>query len=266
MRSQVSVSLNGVALTDVDERILLQRVDEAAPSVSQNTVGLANGIGQIVTSTERQYMDISIGFAIGIPRDLTRRAEILDKVTAWAANGGLLEVSYRPGKQLRVMMVQQLAVGYIREWTEEYTLVLRAFIPFWEDVTPHVVPSNRFKDHVIEIKKITWTAETPLDVSALSIADPGNVMTMVRITIGTQVLEYSGFEMLTGDTLRIWHNDAGLLMADITHAADGSIESIYGLRTAASADDLLLPVAPCGVRVESDRLCNWTLSIRGRYL
>ena len=60
------------------------------------------------------------------------REAVLEAVNSWAASGGTLTLSHKPGRRLAVVLAQAPGMGNAWEWTNEFSLVFRSYaIPFW---------------------------------------------------------------------------------------------------------------------------------------
>ena len=90
------VALNGKQLDTVDDRIVISSVEPGDGRENITAVDAASGYGQRVTGNRRSTLDMVVKFRIqehGRNKDgLQSRAEVLEKVNAWAAAGGVLTV------------------------------------------------------------------------------------------------------------------------------------------------------------------------------
>ena len=127
-------ALNGVELDSLDDRILIQGIDEAAGRDQVTAVSLGGAPGSRMTGKHRDWLDVTVRFTINEKSYRPgNRDEVMDKVKAWAENGGVLTVNYKTGKQLSVICFQQPAAGDLAT-RREYSIVFRAYgVPYWED-------------------------------------------------------------------------------------------------------------------------------------
>ena len=143
MRTKVSVSLDGTGLSELDQRLIIQSVNEQAPSWNIGAVNRFARYGQRVTSMEKRYREVVIQFAIAEHRDMIARESVLQRVRDWARGGGWLEISYRPFERLHVVCAAMPAVGGITKWAENYSLTFRAYgVPEWENKIPDSVETT----------------------------------------------------------------------------------------------------------------------------
>jgi len=132
MRTNVHVALNGVALHSLHPDIVLQSANDKAAVIKNSAVTMGSRIGQQLTGTERQYIEVQVVFAIA-NKTLSTRQSILQTVASWASKGGKLTLSYRSGQELDVVLESLFDTGYIYEWTNNYTITFRAYaVPYWQ--------------------------------------------------------------------------------------------------------------------------------------
>ena len=129
------VALEGVQLDELDERIVISGIDEAAGKDSITAVGSSAGVGQRITGRRRDTLDVPVKFLMKIKNgDMEARELLLEKINGWAAAGGWLTVGHRPDRRLNVVLAQAPGAGDMFNWTNEYTMVFRAYsVPYWED-------------------------------------------------------------------------------------------------------------------------------------
>jgi len=90
------VSLGGVQLDSLDNRILISGIDEAAGRDSITGIG-SGGNGQRITKKKRESLDITVKFTLKIRSDeMAEREALLQKIIGWAAPGGWLKLASRP--------------------------------------------------------------------------------------------------------------------------------------------------------------------------
>ena len=98
-------ALNGASLSWLDERICVLDVQEDAPRLRLPAFPLPLG-GQFL-SPVRESLSVRVTFAIH-EEDPARRWSLLERVRAWAADGGLLTLDARPDQQLTVVCTANL--------------------------------------------------------------------------------------------------------------------------------------------------------------
>lgn len=255
LRTKSSIAINNVYLHDVDSRIIVQSITESEARLNPRAVTLASRTGQRLTGLERQTMDVTVHFSVLGRRDMIGRAQVIERVAAWAASGSILTVDYRPNRQLHVVCVQYPSIGNIKEWDGAETIIFRAYEqPYWEDVLP-MRYARQGSGAVCVINPGTMAA--PLEFEAVNNGE--ETVEALAVMMGDQLLGFDGLDLAPGDTVRVWYQDG------VMHAGAGGA-SVYGKRTTASVDDLMLAPGANDVYVTSDGACDWRITVRGRYL
>lgn len=252
MTTPYLISLNGTALSDLDEAICVLDLREDAPVMRTIYAELYGG-GRRLLRRERDSLSVQAAFAIQEP-DANRRAEIFRSVLAWAEAGGTLAISGRDGQQLHVICTEP-PVMHAEDWTETLHITFSTTAsPYWEDTeaTYASVPT---------VNALTLPGNTGNAPVSVYIANRGSeALTQFVLTCGSTRMAFGGLSLAAGATFRLLYEN-GILTAE----ADGESQLLH--RTADS-DDLLL--APCGqsctVRVSADQTVSAVFSARGRYL
>ena len=101
MLTRFQVQLDGIDLHQLDENVYIIDVTEEAPSPIIRTGGTTKPFGSHVIDIRRDMLRVLVTCEVH-EYDVTRRAEIIGKLAAWA-QGRMLTVNYRPGRRLRVV-------------------------------------------------------------------------------------------------------------------------------------------------------------------
>ena len=243
MHTDVMVSMNGVSLNSLDERIILQRVNEGKPAQKYDTAQTGGRIGLLVTGYERTELQVDIEFSIADIRNYIDRARILQQVNAWAAQGGTLTVNYRPGMRLSVLCSDMAAVGYVREWDKSYTLTMKAWgVPYWEGEEASTVDISRSTTAVQLLNPGTAPAPLEMDFRGMqtfggvSVTDMDGSVLAFNVPGGEQITSYDA-----GSRFTIGHNGP-IMVGEYVRTVGGSPVTADPLRfrTTASADELWL--------------------------
>lgn len=269
MRMQ-DVKLDGVSLADVDPMVLVQDVSESAPAIGVQSVGMFGG-GSLALGTDRQYIDVTITFALRERRLIDNRRRVLSDVARWAANGGVLEISSRPDQHLNTICVQLPAPGDQREWTTSYTIVLRSSaIPYWqgESVTVGTYRASTGPEMWLDVP---GDVPTPLEGLFTYSSQSGNRVN--TIIIGDEamgdVIDLRNVGLFVDETLIMWHGDSGrLAMSIIGPNESGLMEfrSVLDKRTPKSLDEYMLKPGRTMLKCYSNLGVKWEIKARGRYL
>ena len=214
--------------------------------------------GQPVLKKRRKSLKVTISGKIHELYDLKKRAAIRQAIAAWC-NGDVLQLSNHPGQQLHVICRAEPGLGAVRDFNSLLDIELEAdSIPYWEDIIPNSVSSSGTTGSASLL--IAGTAdEIPVEVSFA----PGSTLTSLTVTIVcggvTKSIALSGMSITSGaivfgrdseDRLTIKNGDTSLMR----------------YRSAASADDLIVPAGKATVSWTADVSGSITFSAKGRWL
>ena len=109
------VSLGGVQLDSLDERILIQGIDEMSPKETISAVSLMGGQGQRTTGRHRDSVEVRVRFTLMIrKRDMAEREALLDQELANYAEP-IPDARERIKQVLRVMLTAYVAARMRQE-------------------------------------------------------------------------------------------------------------------------------------------------------
>jgi len=266
MRTRVSVALNRIELHSLDPSIIIHGVQEQAPNWNITTGTKAGGMGQFVNGIEKRYREVTVKFAINERRDLQKRMQVLQEVAGWAANGGDLEVSYREQQRLRVVCAQLPAIENITGWTDDFTIVFRAYrVPFWEsEVKEQVSVTASTNSYGTLMIRETGGGK----LCAIGTNNSGSGATSVFIANSAS---YNGITMESSDPVLIPNGSSIVFDYDendlqrIRKLTGTAYSSILKYRSADSDDAIILKQGENSIHVVSDVAMNWTLYTYGRW-
>ena len=205
MRHQ-QVWLNSVDLASVHPSILLQHINEGELKLLQRWNDRPGG-GQMLLTNQYQQKEIIIEFAIRDGRNYDRRLEAFAAVCQWAAGGGWLEISSRPGQKIFVTLSQMPVIGRLREWTETMAIhFVAGWYPFWESVVPSTASASDVSGGSLEI---FVPGNAPSKLSAI-ITGSGLTSVTLSCTATSTGLWVSNPSGLGGD-VKFLHDDRGFL-------------------------------------------------------
>ena len=268
MQLKRRVALNGAQLDQVDSRIVISSVEPGDGKESITAVDAASGYGQRITSRRRSTLDMVVKFRIlergHSASGLQNRAEVLEKVNAWAAGGGLLTVNYKPDRQLRVILAQAPGEGSLWDYTKEFTITFRAYgVPYWEQVTPGSEVIDEGGSSGTEIVLIGGSAKTQADVTLENTS--GSTVDTVSISVGDNTMSFSNLGLADDEILTIDHTDDGLVRIRILDTNDAYRDAM-AKRDATSANDFMTAPGNTICAYEATGACTMTLIWRERYL
>lgn len=261
------VALGGVQLDELDPAIVIRSIDPGTPQESVSTVNTAGIAGSRVTGARRTALDVSVTYAIGIPKkDLKERRRVFDLVQEWAHKKGWLTVSWMTGRRVWVDRVVYPSSGSLWEWTSEFTLTFRSLnTPFWRD------------------SKATSVAGKTKASDTLALAVPGTERTVIgaefenrsgktingftlAVKSGSTVqskITLAGMGLQAGETLVIDHpNSTGVLR--IRRKNGSTYTSVYDKYT--GSDDTWADPGAVTVEYTADRAGVLTVTVNGRYV
>ena len=255
-------ALNEVQLDSLDDRILVQGVDEAAGKDQITAVSLFGGVGQRITNRHRDYLEVTVRFSLRVRKnDMQTRTAILEQVNAWAEPGGWLTLNYKPGRRLRVVCAQYPAAGDPWNWTGVYAIVFRAYaVPFWQQDPPGMLTATG--SSITRSIGVGGNTDTVLDLTFKNTS--GIVCDTFTVSAGGSVISLSSLGLASGETLHIDHTEEGLLRIRI-QSSGVSYRSALDKRTPESGDDLWVRPGTVAVSVTAQRTGTLTLSCAGRY-
>lgn len=252
------VALNGVQLDELDDRIIIKGIEEAAGRETISAVSLSSGWGQRVTNHHRDNVEVTVKYAINIRRDdLQGRSDLFEIINKWAANGGYLTVNYKANRRLYVVCAQLPGAGDQWERTTVYSIIFRAYsIPYWEEETPRVAGTGTGISGNCNLE-VVGSAETVADITLKNMS--GMDINSVTLNAGGSVMAFEGLGLGNGESLTVSHMENGLVRIMI-----GS-RSVMAKRTVNSANDMIVMPGVRRFSFTSERACMMSVSVRGRF-
>jgi len=257
-------ALNGVWLDEVDNRIAISGIEAGSGQESIAAVDAASGYGQRITGRRRSTLDVVIRFRIrahGLTADgMEERSLVLEKVIAWAADGGVLTLNYKPDRRLNVVLAQIPAEGSLREFASEFSITLRAYtIPYWEQEAANTQTFGGDASSGSRTITVEGSAKTQADVVLANTS--GMQINTATVTVGGQAMTFSGLGLNGGESLVIDHSD-GLLRIRIRNG--NAYRSAMAMRS--GANDFMITPGQRSCSFSAQRACRMTVSWRARYL
>ena len=256
MSRRIDAVLDNVQLRDVGP-ILISQVNEP-PAEMDITYGARPGRnGQDVLSCRRRSLRVSIEAQIKELYNLALRSSAQQAVAGWA-RGTILELSNHPGQQLHVKCRAYPALGEVRDYTSTLTIDLEADeIPFWEEKIPSSGSGSGSSGSVQLF--IPGTAdEIPVD----AIFTPSGTLTSLTITAAcggiSKTISLSGINVSSAVSMQ---HSAGSRLEIVSGSS-----SLLPYRTAASADDLLIPAGMATISWSANVSGTAQMTARGRWL
>lgn len=251
------VALGGQQLDELHDAIVIRSIDPGVPNESISAVDRMGGAGSRITGDHFSTIDVSVTYAIDIPkRKMAERREVFDLVNAWANRKGWLTVNWLENRRLYVDKTILPGSGDLWEWTNEFTVVFRAYnVPFWQDETPVQAAGGTAASGRVNIQ-VGGTTESVLDVSFRNMS--GMTINNLWIQANGNRITLTGMGLGGSSTLNIHHGTDGLLRIEI----GGS--SVYDKYS--GADELYVNPGSVAVDYAADRAGILTVRSFGRWV
>ena len=251
------VALNGQQLDELNEAIVIRSIDPGVPNESISAVDKMGGFGQRITGSHYNTLDVSVSYAINLPKErMAERRAIFDAVNAWANRPGWLSVNWMSGRRMYVDKAVLPGSGDLWQWTNEFNIVFRAYnVPFWQDELPSQSSSGIASSGSVWIGNAGNTRSV---VDATFQNRSGMTINNFSISAGGNTLRLSSMGLGGSETLRIHHGTDGLLRLQI-----GS-RSVYDRYR--GDDDLYVGPGGFGVSYGADRAGILTAQCYGRWI
>lgn len=187
--------------------------------------------------------------------DPAARSAVMDKVAAWAGDGGWLVLSTRPNQRLYVRPSALPSMGSALKWTEDMEMTLTAYErPFFEARWPSTA--------VISESGVMYLQGTVpaafVEVDATNAGD--GTLTEITFRCEQTMITLQGLSVPVGGHIKLYYTDTDILVID----ADG--KSALANRTAESHDDLIAtPRKSNAIEVRADQPVSAVFTARGRF-
>lgn len=256
------VALGGVELDELDDSIVIRSVDPGVPHESTGMENRAGGFGSRLTMQHWDSLDVTVAFAIDIPkRDMVRRREVFDAVIAWANTKGWLTTNQMEGRRVWVGKVVTPGAWDMWNWTAEYRIIFRVFgDPFWRDVEPTEVTKKTVSKGNVQIQ-IGGTAPGVLDIAFENVS--GKQINDVTFTVDGKDLILKGVNLASNETLNLTHTAEGLIR--LRAVAGSNSRNVYNVLRGAD-DSYVQPGTTVTVAVDASRAGNLSVKSYARWL
>ena len=279
------VSLGGVQLDSIDDRIIIKGIEGGAGRETVTAVGTGAGDGTRITGKRRESVEVVVRFSINISARRTdagsykvigssggmiasadangmeERGRVLEEIIAWASQGGWLKVSYKPNRRLYVDEVVTPGEGDLWKRLSEYTITFRAHaVPYWMENTATTMVSRTGQTGSGTIP-VAGSAKTVMEAELVN--KSGATVNTASITIGDRTMSFTGLGMTGGQSLKIDH--VITRGKNVIRIRIGS-KSVMAKRTEDSADEFDVLPGDCAYSFTAQRACQLTVISRGRFL
>lgn len=252
MRTDITCTLNGAGLTDLDSRIYIDDITEEV-AVSPETIQRAHYGLFLLKEPGRESVTVKVKFMIK-EKDRTNRMGVIQAIRGWA-RAGWFTMNTRPGQQLYVFCTKPPALETF-DWKGRMEIEFTAYgEAFWQDVTPVQVSSSSAVSSATVSITPSGTQECFLEAE---IAPSSGTLASVSITAGGRTIALTGLSVTQSAPLLIYYDELHIL-----HIESGGT-SLLSKRSADSADDILLAAGQSNsVSLTFGRACTYTIKARG---
>lgn len=252
---RVEAYIDGIALTQAVPGAIIRQITEDVPQVEQSTMNVPGLGGQRIIGVYRRSRKISVEFVLRQIHNLSARAMMQEDAAAWA-HDGVLTVSYRTDRQIRVRCTACPVIGAARDYTQVLKAEFTAPLPWWEDAVPATLTLAAGTEGEGSFS-LPGSALTPVDAE---ITAGSGGLDEILINCRETSLAFENLGLDEGDVLKIGHSDEGWL----TVTCNGA--DMLPCMTIDSDDGLLaMPAFANEVSYEADKICTVKLIARGRY-
>ena len=264
-QTREGVAINGTPLTSIDPDAVLLKVEEGATLRSFTASSPASGMGQHVDAMEQRTKDITLHVAVAIPRDRERRADVMDRITAWATQGEWdtptgcrLTLASRPGRYLWCRCANLPQLGDLSAWTQGTAITMRAYaVPLWQADAPMRTAATLAAGST-QTMRATNTGNAPTRLWAE--ITPTSALTSVTIAAkGGDVMKLRGLSVAAGTVLRVGYDAEDRLYI---RAGDASVLSKLSTN---SSDYITLAPGATTISVATDAPAEAALYAYGRW-
>ena len=257
MARHIEAWMDWVRLSDIGA-IVIDDVTEQDPEMDISYLARVMRGGQDVQKCRRKCLLVTIHTKIHELYDLNKRNAIRDAIAKWCG-GSVLELSNHPDRQLHVMCRSVPGIGAVRDYNSLLDIELEANeIPYWQDKLANTATGSGTTGSTTLL--IAGTAkEIPVECTFT----PGSAIAALTVTVScggvTKSIALSGMSVSSGSIVFGRDNKDRLTIKN------GST-SLMRYRSAASADDLIVPAGNATVSWTADVSGSISFSAKGRWL
>ena len=250
------IALGGIQLDQVNSAVVIRSIDPGVPKESIGAVDLMGGFGQRVTNQHWETLEVSVTYAIDIPKkQMAARRTVFDAVNRWALAKGWLTVNWMTGKRMWVDKVVIPGSGDLWNWTDEHVITFRAYgVPFWQDDTA----TTNSGASITVPGMMTTVCDAELTNNS------GSTIDSLTVQIGNSSMSFGGLSLEDGHRLVIGHENNGLLYIR-KYTSQDIYTSVMDKRTGGSADDLYTEPGANAITVSGNGVTA-SVSCFGRYV
>lgn len=260
MKELLRCRMNGQDLADAAPGLHLLDIAENAPERQLTAADPAVGQGQRLLRLRRTQLTVTLTVALA-ERRFDRRADLLDRLRAWAADGWL-EISPRPAQRLNCVLTEAPGLESAWQWAQPVTLTYAALNPpCWQALREAVTRTG--PGLLCTARHCPGGTAGPVPLNFRLRNEGPGILTRADVSCRETGTRFSlrGLSLHAGETLAADHTPEGLLT--LTAGTGSALHT----RTADSADELLLlPGRSNTLTVEADAPVSAEFRSRGWFL
>lgn len=257
IRERMDASLGGKSLRHLDSRIVIRNIQDSA---EENALFADNPVaGKRLLSARRDSLQVTLTFTVWEFQRLADRMQAIQAANAWAAAGGFLTVSTRPGQRLRVRCTGYAQAQDLRNYQEEMSLTFTAAgTPFWEEEKERAITLTGASASGSMLCGGTVSGDNAARAE-FAVKATGGTLNTLTVTVGDTSMSFSSLGIAQGNTLTLAYDNRGF-----QRIYQGS-NSKLSRRSAASKDDLLAPPGSVAFAVSANVAVSARFKVRGRF-
>lgn len=197
MITRYRISVGGVQMDTLDDNLAILDISNAQPDRNRkkNTTANLNGIDLGDEYVGQQTVTVTFELHI---YDTKKRNEALQKVNAWAQNGGTLILNDRAKQHLERVVCEQFAdMTSVKKWTDPLTLVFATTSnPFWiSDTAVARTLTGKAASGTLAVDGNTGSALVECSVTA------AGAVSSIQLVCGSNTLKLTGLSLANGQKL-----------------------------------------------------------------
>ena len=253
MISRYEAYMDGVALSSIDENLLILDIQHHPSDIRFNTGKIANRNGSMVISESQEGASVTILFELHLYGIADRQAAC-QAVQRWAM-GNVLETNDRTGQQLLARCTSFPRIDSAMNWTDPIEMTFTAFEhPYWEEKTAETLTftAGTSGEDTIDVPGNVDGAFVEAEITAQA------AVSEISLTVGETSITLSGLALENGQIVRIAYDDRNIQSIKVGNT------SLLDKRT--GSDDLLTVCGENTVSYSASASVQVTVSVRGLWL
>lgn len=225
--------IDGVALTSINNNIIITDISHKPASIQQKTARVANRDGSRVVGSYADAASVGVKFLIR-EYDILKRQEICQKIAQWATQGTYITTNDRRWQKLRCVCEQTPTIESSKNWTDEITMTFKGYNPpYWQEINATKVTLGGTNGATSGNTSVHVLGNVKNTLIGAKITAKASIST-VYLAVNSKVIGLAGLSLSSGDVVTIDYDD------DMNIRIKKGSTSLLGKRTAESADDLLV--------------------------